>query len=153
MIFNEYEQLAQWREETGLDKAKPTKRQIIKHFVEELFEMCGYNKSETEYFVGIFMDTYVVDSKLNDFDMIDAMCDMKIFATNDIEQMGYDSKECMSETVKEVTSRSGEYREDIGKFLKVITGKEYTANYKKCKRLRDTQKSTQKYRSKPKYRR
>jgi hypothetical protein len=134
MIFDEYEQLAQWREETGLDKAKPTKRQIIKHFVEELFEMCGYNKSETEYFVGIFMDTYVVDSKLNDFDMIDAMCDMKVFAINDTEQMGYDSKECMSETVKEVTSRSGEYREDIGKFLKVITGKEYTANYKKCKR-------------------
>jgi uncharacterized protein YecA (UPF0149 family) len=134
MIFDEYEMLREWREETGLDKAKPTKRQIVKHFTEELFELCGYNKKETDHFVEIFMDTYVIDSKLNDLDMLDAMNDMKIFAINDIEHMGYDAKECMSETVKEVTSRSGEYREDIGKFIKVINGREYTANYLSCKR-------------------
>jgi uncharacterized protein YecA (UPF0149 family) len=134
MIFDEYEMLREWREETGLDKAKPTKRQIVKHFTEELFEMCGYNKKETDHFVEIFMDTYVIDSKLNDFDMLDAMNDMKIFATNDTEHMGYDAKECIEETVKEVTSRSGEYREDIGKFIKVINGREYTANYLSCKR-------------------
>ena len=135
MIFSEYSELEQWREETGLDKAKPTKRQIVKHFAEELFEMCGFDKEEVKVFTDNFMNTYVVDQKLKDDVMLDAMCDMKVFAINDTEQMGYDSKECMSETVKEVTSRSGEYKEDIGKFIKVINRKEYTANYSRCKKL------------------
>jgi hypothetical protein len=135
MIFSEYSELEQWRDETGLVKAKPTKRQIVKHFVEELFEMCGYDKEIVNRLTDNFMDTYVIDENLTDDAMLDAMCDMKVFAINDSEQMGYDAEQCMSETIKEVTSRKGNYDESIGKFIKVITGKEYKANYSICKRL------------------
>ena len=133
-MFNEYKELEKWREETGIAKAKPTKRQIVKHFVEELFEMCGYNKEHTDFHTDVFMHSFVKDDMLTDNAMIDAMCDMKVFAINDTESLGYDAIDCMKETVKEVTSRKGNYDDSKGKFIKVITGKEYKADYAKAKK-------------------
>ena len=132
--MNEYERLKVWREERNIDQMTPTKSQIVEHFVEELFEMCGYDKKEVHILTKRFMSYYVQEKRLDAKVMLDAMNDMAIFKTNDSELLGYDAQQCMDETLKEVESRKGEYNADSGKWIKVITGNEYTADYGKCKR-------------------
>ena len=133
MIFNEYTQLRQWREERNIDKMNPSKRQIVEHFVEEMFEMCGYEKEQVKKLTQDFMGRYVFTTMLNTDSMIDAMNDMSVFRINDQTLMGYDPEQTMTETIKEISSRKGEYNPDSGKWIKVITGNEYTADYTKCK--------------------
>ena len=50
------------------------------------------------------------------------------------EGMGYDFIKCLEETIKEISSRSGEYDPDTKKWVKKITGNEYKADYTKCKK-------------------
>lgn len=51
-----------------------------------------------------------------------------------IEDMGYNFIKCLEETIKEISSRSGEYDPDTKKWVKKITGNEYKADYSKCKK-------------------
>lgn len=52
--------------------------------------------------------------------------------------MGYDPLECMQETIREISSRTGGYDESIGKWVKDTSdeakAKWYKADYTKCKR-------------------
>ena len=54
-----------------------------------------------------------------------------------IEQLGYDPYKCMLETIKEISSRTGEYDESIGKWVKdkspEAVAKWYKADYDRCK--------------------
>lgn len=55
----------------------------------------------------------------------------------EIEEMGYDFYECMLETIKEISSRTGHYDENIHKFVKdksnEAKAKWYKADYEKCR--------------------
>ena len=54
-----------------------------------------------------------------------------------IEQLGYDPYQCMLETIKEISSRTGKYDETIGKWVKnkspEAVAKWYKADYERCK--------------------
>lgn len=53
--------------------------------------------------------------------------------------MGYDFYKCMLETIKEISSRTGHYDENIHKFVKDTSdeakAKWYKADYERCKRV------------------
>ncbi|TWO22617.1 hypothetical protein YZ82_01495 [Campylobacter hyointestinalis] len=51
-----------------------------------------------------------------------------------INEMGYDFIKCLEETIKEISSRKGEYDPNTKKWVKKITGNEYKADYTKCKK-------------------
>lgn len=57
-------------------------------------------------------------SEQNEYEMIDALCDVIVVATGAIHKLGYDPTEALSETVKEITSRQGNFNEDTGKWEK-----------------------------------
>lgn len=94
-----------------------------------------------------------------DHDTIDALCDMFVVYTQtlakagnvgvvidsqekyylrytttlfEIEYMGYDPMKCMEQCLLEINSRKGKINEETGKFEKILTGDEYTADYSKC---------------------
>jgi len=96
----------------------------------------------------------------NDHEKIDALCDMFVVYTQtlakagkagvpiledtpeyfrystlleEIEKMGYNPVCCMEECLLEINSRKGEINKETGKFEKILTGNEYTADYSKCK--------------------
>ena len=71
----------------------------------------------------------------DEFDEIDALCDIQVFAGGDILKLGYDNEKCLSEVAKEINSRSGEIVN--GKFQKYTTteakDKWYKADFTGCK--------------------
>lgn len=54
----------------------------------------------------------------DEYEMIDALCDLIVVATGAIYKLGYDPNDALIETVLEVTSRQGEYNPDTGKWEK-----------------------------------
>jgi len=56
-----------------------------------------------------------------------------------IEDMGYDFKKCMDETLKEIESRTGAFNKESGKWEKFKTKEAktlwYSADYSKCKKV------------------
>ena len=56
---------------------------------------------------------------------------------NETQELGYDFYKCMLETIKEISSRTGYYNEDMHKFVKdksrEAVKKWYKADYSKCK--------------------
>jgi hypothetical protein len=54
----------------------------------------------------------------DEYEMIDALCDIIVVAAGAIHKLGYDPTEVLSETVKEITSRQGTFNEVTGKWEK-----------------------------------
>lgn len=54
----------------------------------------------------------------DEYEMVDALCDLIVVATGAIYKLGYDPNEALIETVFEVTSRQGDYNPDTGKWEK-----------------------------------
>ena len=52
-----------------------------------------------------------------DEEAIDALCDIIVVAVGSIHKLGYDPEVAMDETIKEITSRTGEVKSD-GKWYK-----------------------------------
>ena len=85
-----------------------------------------YSKLEEEL---IELKTADGDSDLQ----VDALCDLIVVATGGIWKLGYDPTLALEETLKEISSRSGSFNVETGKWEKVLTGEEYQANYEVCK--------------------
>lgn len=68
---------------------------------------------------------------------VDAFCDMIVFASNAIKLKGYDPNIAMEETLKEISSRTGSWNPETGKWEKFKTpeaiAKWYSADYSKAK--------------------
>jgi hypothetical protein len=75
-----------------------------------------------------------------DNEEIDALCDMVVFAVNAMRIKGYDPNVAMAETIKEISSRTGAFNPQTGKWEKFKTEEAkalwYAANYDeaKCKK-------------------
>lgn len=53
-----------------------------------------------------------------EYEMVDALCDIIVVATGAIHKLGYDPEEALVETVLEITSRNGSFNEITGKWEK-----------------------------------
>lgn len=73
----------------------------------------------------------------NDNEEIDALCDMVVFAVNAMRIKGYNPNVAMEETIKEISSRTGAFNPQTGKWEKFQTQEArvlwYSANYDKAK--------------------
>lgn len=68
---------------------------------------------------------------------IDALCDVIVFAVNAMRIRGYNPNIAMEETIKEISSRTGAFNPETGKWEKFKTEEAkalwYAANYDKAK--------------------
>jgi hypothetical protein len=103
-----------WLKERNMDNLPYNQMDLIGYITEEITE-------------GIRDDS--------EHESVDWRVDILIFIFHSLYQDGYDVEDVIEEGYKEVNSRKGNYDESISKFIKVITGKEYKANYSKCKRV------------------
>lgn len=73
----------------------------------------------------------------DEHEMVDALCDIIVVATGGLYKLGYDPKQALLETVKEITSRRGSFNSDVGKWCKDPNQDPdtlYQANYTNAKR-------------------
>jgi hypothetical protein len=146
MIFNNKKRLDKWREDRHINEC-PSYETYVRNILEELLEPM-YRKEEIHYMVDCIVDVYFTrDVELNDNDILDAISDIRVFSINQTELMGYDSDECLSETIDEISSRrqcplqekewkeNGYNGEKWRKNPKQNKDTLYTADYRKCKRV------------------
>ena len=75
------------------------------NIIEELLEPM-YVKEDVKYLTEEIVDRYYTDElAIADYEVVDAINDIRVFSENEIELMGYDSSETFSETIKEISSR------------------------------------------------
>lgn len=134
------QQLANWREERHLS-TESQKQNLLSNVLEELTELARA-KDDLER-IDAYCDIIVFCMNAIELNEIISIVnyrintDVKSFAENTvsqinrgalettindcviaIEQLGYEPFECMQETIKEISSRTGHYDESIGKFVK-----------------------------------
>ncbi len=61
---------------------------------------------------------YTAYAEGDEYEMLDALCDLIVVATGGIYKLGYSPKLALAQTVKEITSRQGTFNEDTGKWEK-----------------------------------
>lgn len=131
-----FKELKEWREVRHLDKIEYNHYNHVKCIAEELFELMDYRGVLKDNALQEFMLEFY--QEVNDMDIIlDASCDNVIYNINFIEQAKYDASKCLNETIKEINSRVGEYKPEVGKFVKdksdEAQSKWYNANYSVAK--------------------
>ena len=108
-------------------------------FLEEIFEMNGFPDKECKKLASAYAG-YIRSERTSmgyepsEYDIIDALNDITVFANGDNLKLGYKQEDTMVETLKEIESRSGSYDADAKKWIKQITGNEYKADYSKCRK-------------------
>ncbi len=128
--------LEQWRNERGLDTSNY--KAYFRNVVEELLEPM-YSKNAVDFLKNEIVDKYFVeDVILDEHQIIDTINDISVFSINENELMGYDFEKTMSETIKEISSRTGSYNPTSQKWEKFKTPEAialwYEADYGKCKK-------------------
>ena len=138
-----YKLLAKWRNERNI--TNPDYRVYFQNIIEELFEPLGYTKEEISIIkIDIYNKYYPNELVLNENLVVDTICDIKVFSINELGTMKYNGKKCMSETIKEISSRQQDsFQKEIwdkngasGKWLKSQEQSKdtlYVADYSKCK--------------------
>lgn len=111
-------ELRNWRKQRNI--SQPKHRVLFANVLEELLEPL-YHKDEIPAMVKEIMDLYYPEdypNMLSTVEILDSLTDIRVFAENETENMGYDSELCMSEVIKEISSRKQcpeqEERWDIG---------------------------------------
>lgn len=120
--FNENINIAEeLLESVGLDVPKDNRQQlaVIWH---DFMQSAISNK------VAVIVDTPQID-----YDIVDAYCDVIVFAVGAIMKLGYDPEKALLETAKEINSRVGEMKD--GKFEKDLSP-EARANWYKADYLK-----------------
>ena len=64
-----------------------------------------------------------------DSDRVDALADLVVIAVGGMWKLGFDPEHVMYEVINEIDSRGGSFDTESGKWIKEITGQEYTARY------------------------
>ena len=145
-VLNE---LKRFQTERMLHKKPFNKVVATMNILEELLEMWGVGDNKNRTLVKTLMVPFRIVVAVAEIprkwnrtfklptveEMIDALCDIQVFAGGDVLKLGYDNEECLSEVAKEINSRTGEIIE--GKFQKYKTQEAkalwYKATFKNCK--------------------
>lgn len=138
--------LKQWRKSRNITQANT--KVFIANCIEELLEICYEDKEFIEAYKESIMEEYFYLEPIGELNTIDSICDLQVFAINEVELMGYDNIKCNSEVFKEINSRRQcpeqflEWQEkgSCGKWKKSLLDKDkkdwYKADYSKCKLIK-----------------
>ena len=126
--------ITKWQEERGLASMPYNPRTEVKNIVEELLEAIGCKDDDiTKWITNEIMMHENIAEPPSEEEKVDAYCDIIILSIGAILKLGYEPNLALKETVKEISHRKGSMGKD-GKWQKEITGNEYKANYKTCRR-------------------
>ena len=133
--MNTLSKVVEWNKERGLDKRPPQRKNATRKLVEELLE---YNGVTSEWMISISTFIILIFSKdPGDHEKIDALDDLIVIATGEILKSGYDPEKTMDETLKEISSRTGDINTATDKWEKFTTPEAkalwYTADYTECR--------------------
>lgn len=140
-----FKELKKWREERKISGY--SHKTQVSNIVEEMLELMYKPKSQSiATATNDIVEEYYCD-ETTDIEKIDAYCDLIVFSVNAIELLGYDAKECMKETIREISSRKQnpiqkqiweQWGYDNTKWEKDVNQDKrelYVANYNNCKRM------------------
>jgi hypothetical protein len=124
-----------------IDEIKPNDDDYAVNIVEELLEHRGYSvpkeqrktvKVEFNSFIQKLEDNNIIKNEnvQKEHYKIDAMADIVVFSLTEMMKHKYNPSIVMREVAKEISSRTGKIED--GKFQKILTGTEYTANLQKA---------------------
>lgn len=135
--MNQIEQIAQWQVERNLHQTGFDLDGANYRYLEEIFEMNGVDgdigKKLAKVYAGyIRAERKALNALPTEFQIIDAVNDMSVFANGDNLKLGFDPVKTMAETLKEISSRKGSYNTETKKWEKETTGDEYKADYSRC---------------------
>jgi hypothetical protein len=131
-----------WQKERGLDKLEFVMEEAIYRYLEEIFELRGFNSGDSKSFA---RDMTIEIEKLahknnikypKEDVIVDAICDLRVFGCGDLLKINYNPEKCMEETIKEISSRKGAWSPEKGKWIKDPDQDPdtlYEADYSKCK--------------------
>lgn len=141
-----YKLLAKWRKERNITHSNYYV--YCGNIIEELLEPIFDDKKVIEAIKQEILNRYfVIDFELNEIRVVDTICDIQVFSINELGTMKYNTKRCMLETIKEISSRQQDPKQkeewakngDNGKWQKSLLPehieKWYKADYNKCKLL------------------
>ena len=133
--MNTLSKVVEWNKERGLDKRPSQRKNATRKLVEELLE---YNGVTSEWMISISTFIILIFSKdPGDHEKIDALDDLIVIATGEILKSGYDPEKTMDETLKEISSRTGDINTATDKWEKFTTPEAkalwYTADYTECR--------------------
>jgi len=131
--------IVQWNEERNLIKTpEDFNLGIDMSFItEELLEASTNLKSEDAREKALALSTLIMDKNVNPTpeQIVDAFCDIIVFATGTIRKVGYNPDIAMNEVLKEINSRTGTLID--GKYVKdkspEAQAKWYKADFTKAK--------------------
>ena len=134
--------IVEWNEERNL-LMYPKLRNETEFIIEELIEMVSpLTSEEARIEAKEIADTIMTlgsGFEPGNHRIVDAACDVIVFATGIIAKMGYDPDKCMDEVMKELNSREGEITD--GKWIKNKTpeakAKWHKANFDHCRISKD----------------
>ena len=126
--------IKQWQIDRGLASMPYEPRREIQNIVEELLEGIGrHDDKVTEWSAnGIFMHENIIEPPTEE-EVVDSIADQIVFNIGSLLKLNYEPRLVLKETLKEINSRGGSMGIN-GKWIKKITGKEYKADYSKCRR-------------------
>jgi len=136
------EYLKQWREDRNL--SSHNYRVFFANNLEELLEPL-YHKDDIPTMVKEIMDIYYPEEySIKEDEVVDAITDIRVFAENETENMGYNSDLTMLEVIREISSRVQDPKQKIDWAMNGVQGKwlkdkeqpkdaMYKADFNKCK--------------------
>ena len=146
LAVNPLPKIVNWNKERRMDTKVPDDCSVVYCKLEELFEFLGINKcfSDERQFKKLVntYKSYIID-EANSLgatatieEKIDSLNDDTVFNTGFILRYGYDPTKTLNETVLEIDSRTGDFDEVSGKWVKLRTDEAkalwYTARYNQC---------------------
>ncbi len=118
-----YERLKDWSDSHGISAQEPSEcdwnrvgfeLQETYDILKEDYGVNGYVLNKLEELI-----EYAEAKRDDDGNgIVDAICDSRVFDGTELLKMGYDVELCDSEVLKVVESRTGQWAEGIGKFVK-----------------------------------
>lgn len=143
MINTAIEEIERFQRDRGLDTAKYNSVNEHTNIIEELLESISFdvpknNRRKLSKHINSFynileFDNVIINKDSSKEDIVDAYCDIIVFAIGALMKLGYNPEEALLETSKEINSRAGTIIN--GKFEKDLSKKDkwYKADYTKCK--------------------
>ena len=129
---NAFKRIVDWNNERGLIKKGYNHVNETSFIIEELIEgTCDVDSKKANKiakFLAKGLSFFKVDMAKEK--MVDAFCDIIVFATGAIAKLGYDPSKAMNETLLEIEDRTGKMID--GKFVKDKKENAYKADYSKC---------------------
>lgn len=136
------ENLKQWRKSRNIKY--PNTKVYIANVIEELLEIYFKNKTVIKILQSFIMVIFSIKKPISELNTVDAIKDIKVFTTNEVELMKYCDLKTDEEVFKEINSRIQDplqklQWEEVGAFGKWQKDKNqdkstlYTADYSKCR--------------------